>query len=93
MPMSREDQLKNQLEELRKAKTYFADKIGNCMQLTDSQKAKMHNELAPFIMRYVEKKLNTGVASDDWQNLRDVLAEKAMKVILGDDYKERLEKI
>ena len=90
--MSKEQDLEKQLIELRKSKTFVVDKLDECMRLPDKAKAAMWNSIAPTIKLAVDNQIKTGTKLDH-RELAEVVFDKAVKAVLGEDAFSHLEKL
>ena len=89
--MSKESDLERQLAELKKSKAFVLDKLDECMRLPDKAKAVMWDSIAPIIKSIVENKIKG--SSYDRRELAEVVLEKALKCVLGEDAITHLEKL
>ena len=89
--MSKEAELERQLSELRKAKEVVLGKIDECMRLPDNRKAAMWNDVVPLLKSAIEKKMQGAVW--DGRSISEVVLDKVMKSLLGEDAQSLLEKL
>ena len=90
--MGREQELERQLKETRAAKTAIIERIADCMNKPDNQKAVMWNTVAPRIQAAVERKLKDG----SWPEsnvFRGLVYDGAMEAVLGKEFADLLAKL
>ncbi len=93
--MTKEQELEKQLLDYRRAKEAILSKTDGCLRVGDKTKAVMWDNVAPHIKSVIESKVNNGSA--DWnanlRQLQQIIFEKVLKSILGDDALSDLEKV
>ncbi len=89
--MGKEQDLEKQLEEVRQSKNFLLNNVDNVMTLPDKKKADMWNAVAPIIKSVVEQKIKTG--SWNHNEFRDLVFQKALKAVCGEDVFTHLENV
>ncbi len=93
--MTKEQELEKQLQDYRKAKEAILSKTDACLRLPEKERCRMWDSVAPHIKSVVESRINNGSA--DWnanlRQLQQIIFEKVLKSILGDDALSDLEKV
>ncbi len=89
--MGRLKELEEKLAEAKRAQQAVLDKIGECLSVPVTTKAKMWDAVVPFIKTACQHCIDSGGWNQ--QELKEVVFEKAMKAVLGEDAFSHLEKI
>lgn len=88
---TKQQQLEKQLEEIKKAQEALLGKIDDCMRLPDVEKKKMWDAVAPFLKTAIMNKINNGQL--DMRELQQVVFEKAVKAMCGEDALENIDRL
>lgn len=84
--------LQNKLEEYSKAEEFFTTKLSEYSEkLSDTQKAKLWNEIYPMVKDLIELKLKEGYL--DRKQFNQEVADKIFFVLFGVDFQKMIDKL
>lgn len=91
--MGKKQELERQMAECKVSEEYLIGKASDMLTQPAAVKARLWDEIAPYIRAMVETKLKTGNGPENEREFRDMIHDKTMKVLLGQEYHDHLSRV